>query len=114
MSARQKNSGPVQKPRGTNSPIVGFRLDTEAHSVLAQRAALLGVSAHELARYFVLAILAEGEERNELRESVDSLQTNVEELRQDLAMVVEVLLVTSGKVSESAAREWVKDNLQKK
>ena len=91
---------------------IGFRLDDECRRVLGARAARLGVSAHELARQYVIEMLEAGEERAALREAVTRLHDQLTELREDVAVTAEVLLVSAGKVKEADAREWADENFR--
>ena len=99
----------VPMPKPTRPPsipapaILSFRLDEASAAVLSQRAARLGVSPHELAREYVLVILAEAEERAALYAAIVAL-------RQDLGLATGVLLSAAGKVKEDEARAWVKAN----
>ena len=90
---------------------IAFRLDGGSRRVLMQRASELAVSPHVLARHYVLELLGEAEERAALREAVLELQTQVNQLRADLALAVEALLVSAGQVPPSEARQWVEQNL---
>ena len=100
----------LKEPRAVGT--IGFRLDEARHQSLVRRAAELGVSCHELARYHVVQLLSEAEDRAVLRADVIALQTEVAELRVDLAFAVEALLVSAGKVAPDEARAWVKENLK--
>ena len=99
------------KPGGTqkSSKPISFRLDREAHVLLEQRAAELGVgSIHELACQYVTGILR-GEKAGE--PSSGSVAHQLAELREDLRLSVETLLASAGKVKESDARRWADENL---
>ena len=90
---------------------IGFRLDEASRRILAQRAAQLGVSPHALARHYVLEQLGEAEDREMLREEVTALRSELTALRADLALAVEALLVSAGKVPPAEAQTWVSQNL---
>lgn len=91
---------------------VGFRLDDECRRVLGARAARLGVSAHELARQYVIEMLQAVEEREALRLAVTDLQGEIKKLREDVAVTAEVLLASAGKVNEEEARAWADENIR--
>ena len=82
---------------------IKFRFEEEHSALLAERAARLGISPHELAREYVLEMLHEGEERAALRAAVASL-------RQDIFVAAGALLTSAGKMSREEARAWVKTN----
>jgi hypothetical protein len=64
---------------------VGFRLDESARSILGRRAAALGISAHDLARHYVLEALHSDEERAALRDAIVRLHQEIVESRKDIA-----------------------------
>ena len=89
---------------------IGFRLDAVSRQVLAERAARLNVSPHDLARDYVMETLQASEERAALREAIRALSAQMQHLREDLALVAENLLVSAGKVTPREARTWVESN----
>lgn len=95
--------GPRRSAADTPPSILSFRLDEASAAALAGRAARFGVSPHELAREYVLAVLQEAEERAALFAAIMAL-------RQDVGLAAGVLLSSAGKVSEDEARAWVKAN----
>lgn len=48
------------------------------------------------------------------QENVKHLYLQIRELRSDVALVAETLLVSAGKVSEESAQEWIKANFAEK
>lgn len=100
---------------------IGFRLDPDSNEVLARRAESMGLSVHELARHYLLEILNQEQERaivqqailhlrdeiTELTKTVYMLREDICELREDLALAIEVLLARAGKVDKKEARHWV-------
>ena len=99
-----------QAARNASGPIA-FRLEEDLREVLVSRAEELGVSPHLLARHYVTEQLYEAEDRSAARESLTTLQTDLRELRADLALAVEALLVSAGKVPPAEAQTWVSQNL---
>jgi hypothetical protein len=91
---------------------ISFRLDEESAKVLSMRANKLGVSRHELARHYVCEILQEAEERAVLRLAMDSIRIGLEETREDLALAVEAILTSAGKVDPREARAWISKHLK--
>ena len=97
---------------GSEPATIGFRLDEEPRRVLAERAAGLGVSPHALARQYVLEILGEGEERVALHHALKTLIEEAGQTHESLALGIEALLSSAGKVSEDNARAWVDQHLK--
>jgi hypothetical protein len=91
---------------------IGFRLDDASRHALAERAARLGLSRHELARHYVLEMLHASEERAALREAIRGLGEQILHLREDLVLVAENLLTAVGKVDPEEMRAWVETNFQ--
>ena len=92
-------------------PTIGFRLDDEHKMVLFQRARLLKMSVHDLARHYVIQALHEGDERQQIISAVVALRDEIREARKDVAVSTQELLISAGKGTLSQAREWVKENL---
>ena len=101
----------VQNPKPPR-PGVGFRLDEDCHKILAQRAALLKVSIHALARTYVLQLLREDEERVVLHEAVAGLHRQLVQQRMDFLLALEALLHSAGNVSAKEAQDWVRANFR--
>ena len=101
------------KPNRPSSPITSFRLEPDEARVLAERAARLGVSPHELARHYVVEALAASGELAALSAALDALHLDVRGLRQDLTLSVEALLASAGEVNEKQAHAWVEASLNR-
>lgn len=82
---------------------ITFRFDEPSAALLAERAARLRVSPHELAREYVHEMLHEAEERAVLLAAMNAL-------RQDVGVAVGALLTSAGKMSRDAALAWVRAN----
>lgn len=94
------------------SPVtVGFRLDDEHRVLLGGRALKAGVSPHELARQFVVEALNDRAQLPAVQQAIVALGAQVEQLRADLALAVEALLVGAGSAKSEEASEWVRNNL---
>ena len=89
---------------------VGFRLDDESLRVLCERAAKLKISRHELARFYLLQVLQEEQERTALHDAIVGLHRQLVQQREDALLAVEALLASAGKASEAEARTWIKEN----
>ena len=90
--------------------MVGFRLDAASRRLLAQRAAALGVSSHDLARHYVVERLQYPQGVLELMQGLQALYQELREARIDVALGIEALLSRAGRVSETDARAWVAEN----
>lgn len=97
---------------GSIPATIGFRLDEEPLRVLVERAASLGISPHVLARQYVLEILGEAQERSALHHAIKTLIEETGQTHESLALGVEALLSSAGKVSEDSARDWVDQHLK--
>ena len=85
----------------TSPSTVGFRLDPERGCILAERAAALGVSPHELARRYLIEVLEEAEERAALRQAVTTLNGNLLKFRDEFIFALEAVLASAGKVERA-------------
>lgn len=102
-----------KSPVESDCPLtVGFRLDPEARAALSERAKVLGVSCHELARHYVLLMLCEQQDRAETRNAIVALNKEIVELRTDLSVATVTLLTSAGTFPQSKAREWAEQNLR--
>jgi aryl-alcohol dehydrogenase-like predicted oxidoreductase len=90
---------------------IGFRLSEEDGEVLAARAKTLGVSVHDLARFYTITAVRDREERVDLRGALEKLHQEMTELRKDVVISTEVLLSSAGKVEAEEARAWVDKTL---
>jgi hypothetical protein len=107
---RQRLFPPAQPELLTPSTI-SFRLDPASSRRLAERAAQLGVSPHELARHYVVELLQAPEERTALRTAFEELHQNLHQFRSDFAFAVEALLTSAGQVPKEEAQTWVQKSL---
>ena len=112
LGRRPTSLGP-QAPTTTS-----FRLDAASQCALAERAAALNISSHELARRYVLESLQPvlrqpnlpALDSAELLEGLKAVYYHLLETRKDVALAVEVLLSQAGQVSETEAHAWVREN----
>lgn len=91
---------------------IGYRIDDETRRLLGDRVASLKVSPHEWARHCLLTILHEEEDRSGWQTAVTALHHEINELRNDLALATQALLVVAGKMPSEKAREWIGSNLK--
>lgn len=93
------------------SNTVGFRLDPPYLKSLESEAANYKMSLHEYARRLVIDALDDAR-REQLEKRMVMLETEVSELRSDLATAVEALLIVAGNYPKEKAKEWVDRNLR--
>jgi hypothetical protein len=99
------------KPRSQVPTSIGFRLDAQSLQVLTTRAAQLDVSAHELARHYVIEALYGAQIHRELPELLQALRQEIAANRGDLAAATRVILQATKNVRDKEAVEWVTNNL---
>ena len=102
----------MARPQKTvsTSPTIGFRLDAAASQALAIRAERLGISSHQLARDYVIQMLQASDQGTNLKDANDSVHAHLCELREDLSLAIETLLITAGNVEKTEARAWIEKN----
>jgi hypothetical protein len=104
-------ANPGKKPTAAPTTI-GFRLDTAPLAILVERAARLGASPHALAREYVVEALEQVVERNEVHQTLRSMLDQAARHSDNLALAVEALLCSAGKVSQDTAHAWIETNLK--
>ena len=90
---------------------IAFRLEGDADSVFRQKADKRGLKASGLAKELALESLGEGGQIQQLRERILALETGIDELRRDIGLCACLVLMGTKTMSESEAKEWVKNNL---
>ena len=103
----------IAESKANDNPTVGFRLEPDLRQVLGERAGLIGVSVHDLAKLYVTERLFEEQERIALHEAVKVLHKNMEDFRFDFLHAVRALLTSAGKVSKDRADQWVNESLDR-
>lgn len=93
-------------------PNIGYRIDDATRKLLGERVRSLDVSPHEWARYCLLTILHEEHDREGWQAAVTSLHHEINELRNDVALATQALLIVAGKMPSQKAREWIAQNLK--
>ena len=94
------------------SPVIGFRLDEKHRRLLMQRAAEADMSVGDLARVYVIDTLDPNNRLNYIVFALTNLGRDLEELRVDLALSVQTLLASAGKIDPAEAMQWVDQNLK--
>jgi HEAT repeat protein len=90
---------------------IGFRLDDDHTAVLVERANALKISVHELARQYVIQMLHENDERQQLLTALVALRNEIVEARKDISVSTQELMVSGGRATVAQAKGWVKENL---
>lgn len=90
---------------------IGFRLDEFYIGKLEKGAAAYGISVHEYARQRLVEVLDRTEEARLLEECALG-RVAVEELREDLARTLEILLANTTRAEPAAIRTWIEQNLR--
>ena len=96
----------------TNEKVISFRLDGEPLRTLEEAAERGGFSAHEWAKKAVIRELKSGNLLPKIAMTGEALSAEMVELRKDLAVVTEALLVSAGKATSEQAAKFVKANLK--
>jgi hypothetical protein len=116
MNTRQKHG--INRPEDdieSSAPLmIGFRLDPASRSLLDQKAASQNMSAGELARSYVIEMLHMAEQIDRVGFIITNIWEDVDQLRADLAVSVQTLLVSAGKVDQADAEKWVDNNFRPK
>ena len=89
---------------------VGFQLEDSYHRRLEKDGKEFKMSAGQYARQLVIDAL-DDTNRERLEKRMVMLETELSELRSDLAIAVEALLIVAGNYPKEKAREWVVRNL---
>ena len=90
---------------------VGFQLEEGYHRRLEREGKDYKMSAGQYARQLVIDTLDDAD-RERLEKRMVMLETEISELRSDLAVAVEALLIVAGKTPKEEARKWVLQNLR--
>ena len=109
----RKSKPPSGPAEASLAPLnIGFRIDPETRRLLGERVTMLNTSPHEWARHCLVTILHEEEDRSGWQSAVTALHHEINDLRNDLALATQALLVAAGNVPEKQAREWIGRNLK--
>ena len=93
----------------SDSKVVGFKLDDENRAKLTGQAKELGISRNLLARDLVLKAL---NEEQDMWGAILALHQRLHSLREELALIAEVLLSHAGRVEPGEAKKWTDENLK--
>jgi hypothetical protein len=90
---------------------IAFRLHAETLALLEQGAAAHEISIHGYARQLLIELLHREQDACLLQEAVRT-RAAVEELREDFARMLEVLLVNLTPRDAASIRSWIDQNLR--
>ena len=96
-----------RKRGGGNNSTVTYRPEEDDLLELIRRADRLRVSRHLLGREYVSQMLAVEQDRSDVLAALQQLFFTITELRKDVAIGVEAILLASGQFTEKEAHEWV-------
>lgn len=109
-SARAKSQAePLDK---LGPPTIGFRLDDENRRLLCDSAERAHMTPHEFARNVLIDALRQPERLSAIEEMMLQLAEQVHDVRADLAVVTQGLLVAAGGMSQADAKLWVTNYLK--
>ena len=100
----------MKRTTDKNKPI-SCRLEPNFREALNGRALELKMTKSDLVRSYVMAGLAEDSTKVTLHEELPAIREEIKQLRRDLSLVAEVLLIRAGNVEPAAARKWAMENL---
>ncbi len=92
--------------------VISFRLEGEALSSLEEAAERAGMGIHEWAKRALVRELESGNLLPKIAMTGEALSAEMVELRKDLAVITEALLVSAGKATNEQAAKFVKANLK--
>jgi hypothetical protein len=95
-----------------NEKVVSFRLDGDSLSALEEAAERAGVGVHEWAKKAVIRELESGNLLPKIAMTGEALSAEMVELRKDLSVITQALLVSAGKATSEQAAKFVKTNLK--
>jgi hypothetical protein len=94
------------------SGMIGFRLDNYHRGMLEELRTKSGLRSVDLeARSILIEALDNQIDVRELTEQIQSLENRLLELRRDISISVETLLMATGRLSAEQAKKWVAANL---
>ena len=98
---------------GKADKVIAFRLSGEALELAEEAAKRRAVTVNELARDSLLTSLSSDGELHKVALRTTSIETEISELRRDLAVATQAILVTAGKVSPDDAEKFAREKLGK-
>ena len=102
----------IKPGRKTDDNTVTFRLPPDELLELVQRADRLQISRGLLAQYYLSQMLCVEHDLFVTKGIIENVVATIDEMRHEMAIGVEALLLASGNVSEPDARRWVKSQMK--
>lgn len=96
---------------GSTSVTVAFRIPTEIHQVLQERAAAVGMSPGEFSRRLVLDALDGRTCSAGVQAEITEMKSQIGNLQTAFLKATEGLLVAAGRTKPKDAELWVRDNV---
>jgi len=93
--------------------VISFRLNGDVLEQIEDSAKRRAVSVNELARETLLAALSADEDSHRMALRVTAIEGELLELRRDLAVATQAILVTAGKVPPEEAEKFAREKLRK-
>lgn len=93
--------------------VISFRLNGDALEEAEEASKRRAITVNELARESLLASLSSDEEIHRVGLRVTSIESELSELRRDLAVATQAILITAGKVSPEDAEKFAREKLRK-
>jgi hypothetical protein len=116
MQEKEPTSTKRGRPKlGRKKPLpnINFRVEERRHVDLSKRAKEQGMSAPQYARAVVFAHL-DNEQARENLEATEKILKEVTALREDMALVLEAILVNlTSKQSKGDIRKWIDEHLRR-
>lgn len=91
------------------APVIQFRLAHRHHRLLVKQAD--GENVNTFARELLIRALAEDALATRLEEFLSKTSQDVGEVRKDISVVAQTLLVAMGKLTVEQARDWAQSRL---
>lgn len=86
------------------------RLEREYRDVLESRAKDLNLNLSDLVRQYVVEGLREDATKVTLHQELPAISEEIKQLRRDLSLLAEALMIRAGKMEPAAARTWAVKN----
>lgn len=98
---------------GKSDKVIAFRLSPDALEQAEEAAKRRSVTVNELARDAFLSSLSSEGDIHKVALRMTNIESEISELRRDLAVATQAILVTSGKVSPEEAEKFAREKLGK-
>lgn len=100
----------MTRSNNENKP-TSCRLDPRFNEALEGRACELKMTKSDLVRKYVIAGLSEDATKITLHEELPAIREEIKQLRRDMSLLAEAVLICSGKLDPEKARKWANENI---